>query len=49
MCKFRVEHADVYKIFEEGYHVFRRSDRLWAGLSVKYNVEQVLMRFEDQR
>jgi hypothetical protein len=30
--------------FEEGYHVVRRSDRLWAGLSVDLIIEQVLMR-----
>ncbi len=26
-------HPDVYKIFQEGYHVVRRSNRYWAGLS----------------
>ena len=28
----------------EGYHVVRRSDRFWAGLSTDLNIEQVLMR-----
>ncbi len=44
MCKLRVEHPDVYQIFQEGFHVVRRSDRLWAGLSVDLIIEQVLMR-----
>jgi hypothetical protein len=42
MCKLQVEH--VYQRFEEGFHVVRRSDRLWAGLSVDLIIEQVLMR-----
>ena len=28
----------------EGYHVVRRSDRFWAGLSIDLIIEQVLMR-----
>ena len=44
MCKLQVEHPDVYNIFEEGYHVIRWSDRLWAGLSVDLIIEQVMMR-----
>jgi hypothetical protein len=44
MCKLQVEHPDVYRRFEEGFHVVRRSDRLWAGLSVYLIIEQVLMR-----
>jgi hypothetical protein len=37
-------HPDVYKKFDEGYHVVRRSDRYWAGLSTDLIIEQVLMR-----
>ena len=37
-------HECVYQKFEEGFHVVRRSDRLWAGLSVDLAFEQVLMR-----
>ncbi len=37
-------HPDVYKSFNEGYHVVRRSDRYWAGLSSDLTIEQVLMR-----
>ena len=43
MCKVQVEHTYVYQRFGEGFHVVRRSDRLWAGLSVDL-IEQVLMR-----
>ena len=39
----QVEHADVYNKFEEGYHVVRRSDRLWTGLSVELIIKQILM------
>ncbi len=44
MSKLKDEHPDVYQRFEEGFHVVRRSDRLWAGLSVDLTIEQVLMR-----
>lgn len=37
-------HPDVYKMFMQGYHVVRRSDRYWAGLSTDLIIEQVLMR-----
>ncbi|PIK60313.1 hypothetical protein BSL78_02744 [Apostichopus japonicus] len=37
-------HPDVYRKFQEGYHVVRRSDRFWAGLSSDLIIEQVLMR-----
>lgn len=37
-------HPDVYNKFQEGYHVVRRSDRYWAGLSTDLIIEQVLMR-----
>ncbi len=37
-------HPDVYRRFQEGYHVVRRSDRFWGGLSTDLIIEQVLMR-----
>ena len=37
-------HECVYQKFEEGFHVVRRSDRLWSGLSVDLAFEKVLMR-----
>ena len=38
------EHPDIHKEFMYGYHVLRRSDRYWAGLSTDLVIEQVLMR-----
>ena len=35
---------DAHRKFMEGYHVVRRSDRFWAGLSTDLIIEQVLMR-----
>lgn len=37
-------YPDVHKKFEEGFHVVRRSNRYWAGLSTEIIIEQVLMR-----
>ena len=44
MSNLPVTNPDVYKAFAEGYHVIRRSDRFWAGLSTDLIIEQVLMR-----
>lgn len=44
MQKLQETHPEVYKHFEEGFHVVRRSDRYWAGLSTDLIIEQVLMR-----
>ena len=44
MKNLNVEHPAVYKAFASGYHVVRRSDRYWAGLSTDLIIEQVLMR-----
>ena len=44
MLKLKVNHSGVYKSFAEGFHVVRRSDRYWAGLSTDLIIEQVLMR-----
>ena len=37
-------HADVLELFKKDFHVIRRSDRFWAGLSSDLVIEQVLMR-----
>ena len=42
MLRLPETHPDVQ--FMEGYHVVRRSDRFWAGLSTDLIIEQVLMR-----
>ena len=44
MLNLRNEHPNVQHHFEQGFHVIRRSDRLWAGLSPDLVIEQVLMR-----
>ena len=37
-------HPEVFHQFKVCHHVFRRSDRYWAGLSTDLVIEQVLMR-----
>ena len=37
-------HPEVNRHFEEGYHVIRRRDWYWAGLSAHMIIEQVLKR-----
>ena len=44
MGKLEHEHPDIYRLFNDGYHVIRRSDRYWAGLSSDLIIEQVLMK-----
>ena len=44
ISNLQTEHPNVPKHFEEGLHVLRRSDSLWAGLSSDLINEQVLMR-----
>jgi hypothetical protein len=44
MENLKVDHPDVYKAFVSGYHMVRRSNRFWAGLSTDLIIEQVLMR-----
>ena len=39
-----VKHPEVQQHFENGFHVVRRSDQYWAGLSTDLVIEQVLMR-----
>lgn len=38
------KHPEIYSTFKKGYHVIRRTDRFWAGLSTDLVIEQVLMR-----
>ena len=38
------QHPEVYQYFMQGFHVIRRSERFWAGLSTDLIIEQVLMR-----
>ena len=44
MVKLSETHPSVYKHFLDGFHVVRRSNRFWAGLSTDLVIEQVLMR-----
>ena len=44
MEKLSIYHPNVHRLFQEGYHVVRRSDRHWAGLSTDLVIEQMLMR-----
>lgn len=39
-----IDHPDVYKAIESGFHVVRTSVRYWAGLSTDFAIEQVFMR-----
>lgn len=44
MRNLDIDHPDVYKAIESVFHVVRRSERYWAGLSTDFAIEQVLMR-----
>ncbi|RUM44711.1 MAG: hypothetical protein DSY80_04110 [Desulfocapsa sp.] len=44
MIQLQALHPDVHQKIDGGYHVVRRSDRYWAGLSTDLIIEQVLMR-----
>ena len=44
MLRLPETHPDAHRKFMEGYHVVRRNDRFWAGLSIDLIIEQVLMR-----
>lgn len=44
MNRLENEHPEVHKNFLKGFHVGRRSDRYWAGLSQDLLIEQILMR-----
>ena len=44
MLRLPQTHPDAHQKFMEGYHVVRRSDMFWAGLSPDIITEKVLMR-----
>ena len=44
MTKLLNTHLEVYKKFQERYHVLWHSNRYWAGLSTELITELVLMR-----
>lgn len=44
MCELEETHPDVHIFFAAGYHVVRRSNKYWAGLSTDLSIEQILMR-----
>ena len=44
MHDLQTKQPEVYKSFQDGLHVVRRSDCYWAGLSTDLAIEQVLMR-----
>jgi len=44
MSSLETDHPDVYREFEPVFHVVRRTNHLWAGLSTDLVIEQVLMR-----
>ena len=44
MLELPRSHPDLYQKFEAGFHVVRRSDRYWAGLSTDLIIEQVQKR-----
>lgn len=44
MLKLADSYPEVFAFFRSGYHVVRRSDRYWAGLSSDLVIEQTLMR-----
>ena len=44
MSSLETDHSDVYRKFEAGFHIARRSNLLWAGLSTDLVIEQVLLR-----
>ncbi|KAL8621504.1 hypothetical protein ACOMHN_058265 [Nucella lapillus] len=44
MMTLKDTHPKVHQDYQEGHHVFRRSERYWAGLSQDLVIEQVLMR-----
>ena len=44
MENLSITHPSVHRLFQKGFHVIRRSDRYWAGLSTDLVIEQMLMR-----
>ena len=44
MGQLHIKHPDLFRKFEKGFHVIRRSNQLWAGLSSDLVIETTLMR-----
>ena len=44
MAELETKHPTLHKMFTDGFHVVRRSDRYWGGLSTDLTIEQVLMK-----
>ena len=44
MTKLQELHPEVYNHFLQGYHVVRRSNRFWSGISLDLAIEQILMK-----
>ena len=44
MQDLETTNPNIHNFFMNGYHVIRRSDRFWAGLSTDLVIEQMLMR-----
>ncbi|KAJ8364405.1 hypothetical protein SKAU_G00132360 [Synaphobranchus kaupii] len=44
MSQLDVKHPEVYNKFEKGFHVIRRSNQFWVGLSPDLVIETTLMR-----
>ena len=44
MSQLESSHPDVHAKFTAGFHVIRRSNQFWAGLSSDLVIEQTLMR-----
>ena len=44
MEDLEITHPSICQRFQQGYHVVRKSDRDWAGLSTDLAIEQDLMR-----
>jgi len=44
MHKLNKDHPELEQLFKKGFHVVRRSEKYWAGLSSDLVIEQALMR-----
>ena len=44
MTQLDINHPDVFRKFENGFHVIRHSNQSWAGLSSDLVIETTLMR-----
>ena len=44
MGQLHIKHPALFRKFEKGFHVIRRSNQLWAGLSSDFFIETTLMR-----